>query len=191
MEAACSTEKKDRETLNIDITDLEIKRAKPGEFLTVEISGKDLNVDIFLNGASEELKGLVSVDLITTGEGEVKADSVKMSLAGKTRSIKDCSIRSDGLASLEECRAAVKSGVIRLEVEIEGLTRKQEFKVKTPPPEETAGINGRSERDAVVAMEKKDVGVSRQPWGGQEESGTSPSGGPQGHRSASGVHTGR
>ena len=134
----------------IDITGMDMKKQrKPGECMEVEITGEDMSIYVFPNGRTKELKGMVSVALKNTGRGDVKVNSVKITLVGKTTSSKDWNIPAglcvscDGLCRFDECRAAFKSGLIRPEVELDGVIRKQESKENTPSTK-TSGMSGGS-----------------------------------------------
>ena len=143
VEASCDIYKKPggtKLTSSIDIPHFGMKKYKPMDCVSVVIFGQGLSVDFFPNGRTEELKGLMCVALENTGKGEVKVDSIKINLAGKTNLGEDWHISPgkllscDGIAIFDKC--PVQSGVIKLNLELNGLFRKHEFKeetVKNPP----------------------------------------------------------
>ena len=95
MGAVSSAEKRPggtRLTCSIAFKVLEMKEArkrKPGAYCVVEMSREDLDINIYPNGRTEDLKGLLSIGLMNTGRGEVKMESVKITLGGKSTLAKD------------------------------------------------------------------------------------------------------
>lgn len=120
-------------TCSIDINDVNMK-CKPGKCKDLIFPAVGLYISICPNGFSKEFKGLVCVGLKNIGRGEVKVDSIKITLGGLTILEKGGNIAAgqllcrDSLASLDECLAGVKSGAVKWNIELNGLVRKQESK---------------------------------------------------------------
>ena len=112
---------------SIDFTEKDMNKLKVGLCTSLVLPAEGLRIDICPNGFSEEFKGLVCVSLKNIGRGEVKVDSVKITLGGLTMLAEGGNIAAgqvicrDSLASLDECMAGVKAGVMKWNLELSGL----------------------------------------------------------------------
>ena len=159
-------------TCSFENTENDMKKCKPGMCVNWVFPDKGLRINICPNGFSEEFKGLVCVSMKNIGRGEVKVDSVKITLGGLTMLAEGGNIAAgkaicrDSLASFDECMAGVKAGVVKWNLELSGLVRKQksnrETVAKNHPQAETVRKNesGKPEKPWDLDEVLKNLGES-------------------------------